>query len=266
MCMKLPSFRSRSAWRSQRALRVPDLSLDDGASVANGSTSRGHPQRQGAGRRHRVHSAAAAAERLRACRCCSERPLDFIMLGRALLATSRSFAVSARRFMGLPDISPECQATLDSWCNERSHCPHAATHGRLHARFDRATMNPASAWRCYAEDTLSPDLRSYSHGHAYCTRQLGLQEIYTECREVSEPTHVQVSSTGASVVLPVPASPPSPSPSPLPSPPSSPSKPPELDLTQWEALEPWTHEGELTCPVSYPRAGSRLEPRLRSAR
>ena len=170
--------------------------------------------------------------------------------------------------MRLPDISPECQATLDSWCNERSHCPHAATHGRLHARFDRATMNPASAWRCYAEDTLSPDLRSYSHGHAYCTRQLGLQEIYAECREASEPTHVQVSSTGASVVLPVPASPPSPSPSPspLPSPPSSPSKPPELDLTQWEALEPWTHEGVLTCPVSYPRGGRRLEPRLRSAR
>ena len=170
--------------------------------------------------------------------------------------------------MGLPDISPECQATLDSWCNERSHCPHAASHGRLHARFDRATMNPASAWRCYAEDTLSPDLRSYSHGHAYCTRQLGLQDIYTECREVSEPTHVQVSSTGASVVLPVPASPPSPSPSPspLPSPPSSPSKPPELDLTQWQALEPWTHEGVLTCPVSYPRGGRRLEPRLRSAR
>ena len=158
--------------------------------------------------------------------------------------------------MGLPDISPECQATLDSWCNERGHCPHAATHARLHARFDRATMNPASAWRCYAEDTLSPDLRSYSHGHAYCTRQLGLQEIYTECQEVSKPTHVQVSSTGASVVLPVPASPPSPSPSPspLPSPPSSPSKPPELDLTLWEALEPWTHEGVLTHPVSYPRA------------
>ena len=158
--------------------------------------------------------------------------------------------------MGLSDISPECQATLDSWCNERSHCPHVATHGRLHARFDRATMSPASAWRCYAEDTLSPDLRSYSHGHAYCTRQLGLQEIYTECREVSEPTHVQVSSTGASVVLPVPASPPSPSPSPspLPSPPSSPSTPPELDLTQWAALEPWTHEGMLTISKGRRRA------------
>ena len=83
--------------------------------------------------------------------------------------------------MALSDISPQCQATLDSWCNDPSHCPHAATHGRLHARFDRATMNPASAWRCYAEDTLSPGLRSYSHGYAYCTRQSGLQEIYIEC-------------------------------------------------------------------------------------
>lgn len=152
--------------------------------------------------------------------------------------------------MGLSDISPECQATLDSWCNDPSHCPHAATHGRLHARFDRATMNPASAWRCYAEDTLSPGLRSYSHGYAYCTRQSGLQEIYIECRDVSEPTRVQVSSTGASVALPVPASP-SPSRSLPRSPsPSSPLPiPPELDLRQWEALELWTHEGVHTLPA-----------------
>ena len=222
-------------------------------------------------RQHRVHSAAVAAERVlpHSFRSnCELRLFSWRALGTASRSLGRRSVSRSGRVMGLPDISPECQATLDSWCNERSHCPHAATHGRLHARFDRATMNPASAWRCYAEDTLSPDLRSYSHGHAYCTRQLGLQEIYAECREVSEPTHVQVSSTGASVVLPVPASPPSPSPSPspLPSPPSSPSKPPELDLTQWEALEPWTHEGALTCPVSYPRGGRRLEPRLRSAR
>ena len=152
--------------------------------------------------------------------------------------------------MGLSDVSPQCQATLDSWCNDPSHCPHAATHGRLHARFDRATMNPASAWRCYAEDTLSPDLRSYVIGYAYCTRQPGLQAMYIECRDVAEPTRVQVSSTGASVALPVPASP-SPSPSPLLSPSPSPPLPvpPEIDLRQWEALEPWTHEGVLTVPA-----------------
>ena len=150
--------------------------------------------------------------------------------------------------MGLSDISPQCQATLDSWCNHPSHCPHAATHGRLHARFDRAAMNPASAWRCYAEDTLSPDLRSYSHGYAYCTRHPGLEAIYIECRDVSEPVRVQVSSTGA-VTLPVPASP-SPSQSPSPSPSSPLPIPPELDLRQWEALESWTHvPGVLTLPA-----------------
>ena len=265
MCMKLPSFRSRSAWRSQRALCASPISLSMTAPALPTAPRLAailSAKVQGDGTEY-----TALLRQLSASEPAAAAPAS---AGLRSWRSRAQLALEASRapVMGLPDISPECQATLDSWCIERSHCPHAASHGRLHARFDRATMNPASAWRCYAEDTLSPDLRSYSHGHAYCTRQLGLQEIYTECREVSEPTHVQVSSTGASVVLPVPASPPSPSPSPspLPSPPSSPSKPPELDLTQWEALEPWTHEGALTCPVSYPRGGRRLEPRLRSAR
>ena len=96
-----------------------------------------------------------------------------------------------------------CEQILDSWCNQPANCPHA-TRGTLHARFDTTGRDHTKAWRCYATDTLTADLRSYSQGSTYCTRdpqlrallqQCGADHVYTPEAHVS----VAVSASGATM-------------------------------------------------------------------
>ena len=140
-----------------------------------------------------------------------------------------------------PHVLKLCQPMLDAWCNRPQSCPHAATHGRLHARYDRAENAAAPLnWRCYAEATLSADLARYERGATYCTRPAPLRDLYDTCRSQAglagpeQPTTaVTVAPTGGVTVPPSLTSP-------------VPPAGPPLDLQRWEQLEPWAHRGVLT--------------------
>ena len=100
-------------------------------------------------------------------------------------------------------LDAACQETLDSWCNQPANCPHAATHGALHARLDITGKSGQEAWRCYAAETLTADLRGYAQGTTFCTRNLQLRALWDECTRIgNQPVSVEVSPTGAATSLP----------------------------------------------------------------
>jgi len=85
-------------------------------------------------------------------------------------------------------LTPECQKTLDTWCNsltENHSCLASITRGNyslpLYARYSGSKDSPASQWRCYSGSSLTPDLSAYSSGAAYCTEPDPLQALIDDC-------------------------------------------------------------------------------------
>lgn len=132
-----------------------------------------------------------------------------------------------------------CSLALDAWCE--ANCP---LDPPLRALLDRSASGDARAWRCYAHHTLTPDLRAYATGNAYCTRHHLLRELSERCR----------SGQAAQSLPPLP---------PLP-PPSPPPSPPQPHPRQREASLPANPNPnpspEATCVSSSPTASSPALP------
>lgn len=101
-----------------------------------------------------------------------------------------------------------CDARLNEWCD--THCPHAAEHGPLLARFDTSHIRSPPQWRCYARSTLTDDGMQYRSGNTFCTRHAQLSDLLERCRAGSVPT----ATVGADGTVRGIDSPPSLSPSP----------------------------------------------------
>ena len=87
---------------------------------------------------------------------------------------------------------------LNRWCD--IHCPHAAEHGPLLARYDHQYVpGQPKAWRCYAQATLDETRQRYTNGKLYCTRAHHLEVELEACvaHRAGQSTRATVSAVGA---------------------------------------------------------------------
>eukprot|EP01060_Flectonema_neradi_P038791 TRINITY_DN8261_c0_g1_i1.p1 TRINITY_DN8261_c0_g1~~TRINITY_DN8261_c0_g1_i1.p1 ORF type:complete len:446 (+),score=63.63 TRINITY_DN8261_c0_g1_i1:57-1340(+) len=81
-------------------------------------------------------------------------------------------------------ITPRCQDMANRWCNSDTRCSNALHNTTdLLARNSTSEKGPTSQWRCYAPSTLSPDKSHYVTGEDYCTRDVELSSLLSECEK-----------------------------------------------------------------------------------
>lgn len=92
--------------------------------------------------------------------------------------------------VGVAATSFRCQQRLNEWCNDVSVPAVASCYKTmkadgyklpLYARFDTDAQHGADAWRCYSPSSLTPSLKHYSTGIAYCTHEATLAALAWDC-------------------------------------------------------------------------------------
>lgn len=111
----------------------------------------------------------------------------------ARIARVEAAAQSAASQVAATQVSPKCQAQLNTYCNDKS-VPAVATCLAAMARDGYRVplvalrgsdaQGSAPMWRCYSPSSLNANQTRYTHGSAYCTLQDQLAAELLACRGV----------------------------------------------------------------------------------
>jgi hypothetical protein len=107
---------------------------------------------------------------------------------------------AALLFAPIYSQSLQCQQQADEWCNNEKSCIAAVEkHNEslpLYARDDRSAKSKAKEWRCYSASSLSPDLKNYTNGTAYCSHDAEIRDVLQNCAH-PDPHSITVNATMA---------------------------------------------------------------------